>query len=220
MRIVFIGDSLSLPRSNLNDEFTWLDQLIKNEIGRLSMYTFLKRGLSITSIDLSLITQLKPDIIITQFGIVDATRRAINPNFLNIVVKIPLINKMWKHFASKYHYNITRILNIHTANLSQFENCFKKLKVNNPKTKIFSIRIASPGIKMVEKVYRVNKDTFDYNQIIKKYSDVYVDPYTNFTPDIYLLEDGHHLNEFGHHLVYSEMIKVLHEKLYTLTKEE
>ena len=84
-------------------------------------YFFPKRGRSPRNLDISNIKVLKPDIIIFQIGIVDATRRTLKLYELRIIQKIPTINKVTHHIAKKYHYSFTKIRNNHYLNIKKFE---------------------------------------------------------------------------------------------------
>ena len=77
-----------------------------------------------------------------------------------------------------------------------------------------AIEIAPPGEYFVKTIYNVEKDIADYNNIIKKCENerfMLLHPYLGYEPQKFLLEDGHHLNDFGLELVFIEVDKVLQE---------
>ena len=80
MRILIITDSLGLPREEVKYKNVWTDMLLNKCLAEnILYYTILKRALTIKELHEIKsnmgIGCLHPDLIIFQFGIVDAVRR-------------------------------------------------------------------------------------------------------------------------------------------------
>jgi lysophospholipase L1-like esterase len=148
-------------------------------------------------------------VIIIQLGIVDAVRRVSSPLLLRIISKIPLIRFVFRYFAKKYHFSLTKLLNIHYADEKRFLSNLENFKHLNENSKIIPILIAPPGTYLRENTYMVEADIKSYNNIIKKIFRSSINPYHNEESDTFLREDGHHLNDKGHLIVYENLKRVL-----------
>lgn len=160
---------------------------------------------------------LKPNIIIFQFGICDACRRATPEKLLKFFQKFEKVGKVYQSYASKYHYYLTKFWNIHYNDICTFEAVIKKIcSLRN--TKIAFIPIAPVGNYLINKSYGILSDVKEYNRVFYKnarghnvlvlsaYKGVNVD-------DIILKKDGHHLNEKGNEIVYNAVAKYIDELL-------
>jgi len=212
MRILLLTDSLGCPRNGVKVEDTWTDRIIKKwSSDDIVFYTYCQHGLYSQNIQMDYISEIEPDVIICQIGIVDATRRAMTRTELDFFGKIPLVSKVVNRICKRYHYVLSRIRNIHYSKKRDFSRFFSEL-VGYAKKNTIIIPIAQPGEYLIKTVYRIKEDVSIYNELIENAVDektVIINPYKNHVADEYVLEDGHHLNKLGLDLVFNEVDKAL-----------
>lgn len=212
MKIVVVADSLGCPRAEIDVGKTWVYKLIDKFGHDNIFYTFIGHGYSTDSIDFNLINEIHPDLLIIQLGIVDASRRASSKTFNRIIRKIPYLRSVWRKFASRHHFILTRLFEHRLVSPKKFSYTIKRILTNGIATNVAYIRIADAGEVMVKKTYNIAFDIERYNRIIKDEFELYVDPYLDTPVADYILEsDGHHLNEYGHQLVYIAISKLIEE---------
>ena len=130
---------------------------------------------------------------------------------IRILQKIPIKNKVTHHITKKYHYIFTKIRNNHYLNIKKFEyNIQIFLDLVNPKHAIF-IEISEPGNSMINKVYNIKEDIIKYNESLRKMG-IAIYPY-QVGEKKHLRDDGHHLNDYGHQLVFDKIVEVLNNYL-------
>ena len=217
MRILILTDSLGCPRDKVRVEDIWVEMILsKYQNKNIQFYTWCVYGLSVNDIPFTYIEYLKPDIIICQIGIVGACRRVLTLREEFILSRIPVLGNMVKAFCKKRRYSLTKIRNIHRADLKTFDEALKKL-INIPINRSILIEIAPPGEFLVKNNYNVENDIRHYNvRIYAKacsYKTEVLKPFT-CTDDTdrssYLLkEDGHHLNEKGQLMVFHAVDRCL-----------
>lgn len=214
MRVLLLTDSLGCPRKETKVEDTWTDRIIKNWSREdVIFYTYCVHGLSASKIDLEYLDELSPDIIILQIGIVDACRRALINFEQEIVSKIPVLRTFVHFFCSKFHYQLTVVRNIHDCSVIKFYKVLCKI-VNQAKGKVYFIKIAPAGEGLIKRVYHVVEDIKRYNNVtIKVKGLIKVDPYKSVNPELYLLQDGHHLNSLGNELLYRCVDSILKNEI-------
>lgn len=217
MRIVIVGDSLSMPRVNVPINECWIHKFIVSFINN-EIYTILLPGLSIKRIydfRYDIMRLYDPDLIIFQFGIVDASRRALPDRISRLMLLLKPISKLIRPILSKNHYKITRIFNFHRVHVDKFDFFLKEiLLLKNRKTKIIFIPIAQPGDFLVQTTFNINKDVQKYNSVFMNSSDsesiFLIDSYKSDDANMIVLkEDGHHLSPLGHELVFSSLKKII-----------
>lgn len=212
-RILIITDSLGCPRKQVLSNETWTEKIIAKFGGETLIYTYCIYGLRCIDIPFDWIQFLKPDIIICQFGICDACRRATPEKLLRLLKKCKKVGKVYQSFASKYHYRLTKFWNIHYSDIYTFEAVVKRICSEYHAQTAF-IPIAPAGNYLINMSYRIQNDVKEYNrvfyrnarrhnvEVLSAYDGVNVD-------DIILKEDGHHLNEKGNDLVYNAVAKYI-----------
>lgn len=213
MRIVIITDSLGLPRKNLDNEINWPSLIIdsyKNQ--QHEIYFFPHRGRSSNNLNLGDIKVLNPDVIIFQIGIVDATRRALYRVELSVLKRIFIINKFVNYFTTKFHYQLTRIRNIHYAKPNKFKKNLSEFLTNFNLQQIYFIEIAKPGETMKKKVYKIESDIHHYNSLLQEIGPL-IRPYNGEVKNYIRNDDGHHLTDDGHLQVYNGVKKILDKLL-------
>lgn len=206
-RLVILTDSLGCPRDEVAVDMTWVDRFIRAYGNEYIVYTQCKHGLSSSSIDWDYILELNPDIIIVQLGIVDACRRAFPRLLRSLLNRFPpvLSNPIFR-FASHHHFELTKLFEFRINSYSSFIDSAEKLTEISSEKTIF-LSIAKPGDFLIAKTYSVDSDVCKFNVGLKCVCDgseggQFIDPYGDIEKKLYLLEDGHHLNTFGHDLVF------------------
>ena len=215
MRILILTDSLGCPREEIGVSDTWTDRIIKKHSGHgVYFYTQCKRGLKVLDIDVNSIKDLCPDLIIMQIGIVDAVRRALSERELHIISCIPIIRSIVARICRIFHYEITKIRNVHYTKKEMLYKTIAEIKDINPGKVVF-IAIAPPGNKLISDIYNVNNDIDTVNDTIKSMQGiVYLNPYPSTgNVEEYLLSDGHHLNFCGEEMVFNAVDKAIENLL-------
>lgn len=212
-RILIITDSLGCPREQVPPNITWTEKIISKYSGEVIIYTYCIYGLKCVDIPFGYIQFLKPDIIIFQFGICDASRRATPEKFLKFFQKFEKVGKIYQGYASKYHYYLTKYWNIHYNDICTFEGVIKRIcSLRN--TKIAFIPIAPVGNYLINKSYGILSDVKEYNRAFyrnaRKHNISVLSVYEGVNADdIVLKEDGHHLNEKGNEIVYNAVAEYI-----------
>ncbi len=207
--MLLLTDSLGMPRENIPLEKTWVYKVIKKFGTKNIIFTFSRRGLTSDEIknnSKDIFVYYNPDIVIAQFGIVDCTRRVL-PKRLRFIARGYI-----RKFIQKYHYAITKLYTLRYVSHNKFKEnilLFNNLAAQQGTTIIY-IKISPPGEYLKKKVFKIEDDVRTYNELIisssKNFKNVIViDPYKNHKPEEFLLDDGHHLNEFGHELVFNSI---------------
>lgn len=223
MRIIIVTDSLGMPRKNVPVECTWVSLFIQKYSAQHEIFTFLARGAttdSVLTMNNDLFYLYRPDLIIVQVGIVDCVRRALPLWFLRIISRIPLFSTLANKIARKFHYELTKIHQSSYVNLIKFKaNMIQMVKECGERSIHFVlIRIADPGEFLEQKIFDVQKDIRQYNEVLQfvvnQFGGCYIDPYYNhFASDYILPEDGHHLNILGQKLVFESVSQIIESKI-------
>lgn len=202
-RILLLTDSLGCPRREIPVDLTWVDCLMKQFRNEgCIFYTYCEHGLHSNNINRKRILEIEPDLIICQTGIVDACRRAIKQRTLSVAKRIPFISKHINSFLSRNHFNITKKKDIHYATIEDYVDLYHFL---TNQADVLAILISQPGESLKEKVFNVEEDVKRYNEALMSSQITrmnIIDPYKGLDQDSYLLSDGHHLNEYGHQVVF------------------
>lgn len=203
MRILLLTDSLGCPRPETSVSTTWTERILREWSSADNVfYTYCRHGLSANMIDLNYIREIEPSIIITQFGIVDACRRALKSREMSIASSIPGIGDKIKRYCSNHHYKLSARRNIHYCDLPHFARIVEEMTLIS-NVKVYFIKISQPGKNLIKKIYDVENDINSYNHEVEKIDNIILlDPYKDIQMDKILLNDGHHLTDFGHNLVF------------------
>lgn len=229
MRVMIITDSLGLPRSEVSYENVWTDMLLNVFMRKnIVAYTMLKRSLTIKELydEKGRIGfgSLHPDCIVFQFGIVDASRRAVPSWLEKLTGKVKIIC----HFIGKHRYQMTKLFNFHDNDPKRFEKYLQNLVEwleQRPRYYAF-VKIAPPGEGLTSKVFNIEADVLQYNEILMNTVKVYgphgvvLDPYKgeNNVED-FILADGHHLNPVGAQLVFDTVYGWIENMALVLAKQ-
>lgn len=121
---------------------------------------------------------------------------------------ILLVRELNRKVSKKWHYFLTRVLNIHYVRPKEFQHNISKFLDKNSKSKIVFISIAPPGQYLINSIFKVREDIDVYNNILKSFPSDYIYPYKdNVNTFNLLLEEGHHLTKAGHILVLNEVVE-------------
>lgn len=210
IRVVIVTDSLGCPRRETKVCATWVDKILKSRFAKnFYFYTVCIPGLSSKCVPMDYLAELEPDIVILQVGIVDACRRVLGSRVGHWISLVPVVRDIVRSVSSRYHYQLTRLYNVHYASISDYERMIRFI-LDKTKAVIFFVPIAPAGEVFRKKIYNIDNEIQKYNSVAKKIKDkrlVYLNPYT--TKKQIFISDGHHLNDLGIELVYEEVKEVL-----------
>ncbi len=205
-KIIILTDSVALPRKKKEDFIRWEDTYIFKVKQFLVDFEIINVSIGgATIVDLrnqvNYYKILKPQIVILQCGIVDASPRAFGRIELQLIKKLKLFRftKVLVSFLRKYRSH-------HYTNLKNFEKNLIEIKRElNPKS-IYSLGII-PGNSEYERLLPgVTNSIKKYNNILKRH--------TNFIslddmPVLGVLEDHHHINEIGQEFIFNKIVEKL-----------
>ena len=208
MRVLILTDSLGCPRKEIGVASTWTEMVLSDLIkDGITVYTYCTHGLSAKMIDLEYVADLKPDIIISQYGIVDACRRVMSRTTLSVVSRIPKVSGVVREFCDNNHYKLSSIRELHYCKVGDFGKITQKIS-ELAGTAFLFVAIAPAGARMKKKAYMIENDIDAYNTAARDIAGVtFIDPYRNQDVQGLLLHDGHHLTEAGHALVHRAVIE-------------
>jgi acyl-CoA thioesterase I len=231
MKVLCIGDSLSLPGHGNVYEDTWLYKL-KQKYPSYDFISFFKRRLTTDvlntmgggdafegafPIGADCLEHYMPHIVIIQLGIVDCAPRLINDK--SLIWKI--VRRLPKYFTQKYILylknnkkrdpkNVLVSEDKFTSNLKKYFNRCATCGVE----KLFFIAIPYPGNEMIEKNPDIITNSIRYNQILKETASHFsfislIETLNNkqLSKDIY--DDGYHPSPKGNNLIYADIVSIL-----------
>lgn len=228
MKILCVGDSLGLPRDGVSYEDTWYYKIKKEFPEHDFIYKF-KRSLTSKDLvgrsgkdflgDYSL--YYSPDIVITQFGIVDCSPRYINetkPIWMGLKIifrKIGLEKLFWKTIKTIFTRSATCVY----VSLGEFRDNVKEycsILLDQAKVEqIIFIKIGIPGTKTQLASPNLIGNIDAYNRVYDEMSSLYPQRVFVINPlgvsdDKYYV-DGYHTNGLGYNLVFESLAKVLRQ---------
>lgn len=231
MKILVLGDSLSFPRKGQSLLDVW-PQIIHNYFinSKVDDMTFWFRAAGGSTIrDLikevqslnSYISSVEFDLTIVQVGIVDCTPRPYPLWLFNLFSIIPYAYKI-KLFMHKHIRFFLKIYSEKLVTESEWSSLVVELfnSLQKISKNVLFIKIAPPGVSLMEKVPNIQKIIENYNEIIidqiklkNTPNFLYLDPYSReFNVNDDLLIDGHHLSISGHQKLSGELIRFIYEK--------
>ncbi len=206
MKILFLTDSLSLPRADTSEkvslEETYFHQLKKHfpehefvlvAIGGATIFDLYKQ--------LFYYKALEADLVFLQCGIVDCAPRAFTKNETKFLTKTKLskVVKPLQHFLRKYRgHRYTKPAKFHRY-LTSFCNELKS-------STIYSIGIL-PGSTAYDKlVPGISKSIERYNKMLAAQTK-FIDN-ASFPADG-IMADHHHLNAKGHTVIFDKIKEII-----------
>ncbi len=219
MKILCVGDSLALPREGVSYEDTWFYKLSTNYpnvhfiskfVRELTTDKLTPRG------DYSYF--YKPDVVITQFGVVDCAPRIINERLRRWKILLFISNLFglysftWKMIKKRHHRNNPDVVYVNPKDFeSNIVQYFTDLRLGGAKL-IIVVKIGMPGQSVRKKSPCFADNVNRYNSIFDKVANelqniVVIDPLIDGDDVNYV--DGYHTNGKGFQLVYNKIEKVL-----------
>lgn len=207
IRVLVIGDSLSIPRfddyENIEWENVWNTKLREN-------YEVAQIGIGGAMIS-DLLEQagywrlFHPDFVIIQSGIVDCAPRTLTNRERKFLESMPFGIRLFGKLIKKNSTKIRNSRNITMTELSKFEECVVKFNKMFEKSKVLFIGIAPAREKYEGKIKGITKNINLYNDVLKKHSgEFYID--ISDLPETGLLPDFHHLSKIGHQFLYDKIM--------------
>ncbi len=213
-RILIATDSLGAPRNDeevITYDETWVGMITKNLKSQgHEVIAFTDNGLS--SIALfrnvkSKLTLYNPDIVITQYGIVDCAPRVLKNREI-LLSKLFFLSKPVHYIAKKYHAPLSKIRNICLTPLTLFqenvEEIYTLFKTDN-NAQIITIAIAPANEDYINKSPRIQDNIDRYNTALKDQCDQFI-TYEGVDASTIYLPDAHHLNKKGHEVLYQKLL--------------
>jgi hypothetical protein len=210
MKVLFLTDSLSLPRIFKDGKVRWENtyvSLLKNARPDLDFVHVGLGGATITELyrQLKYYSAVTPDITILHCGIVDCAPRALGQLEQQILIKLKLITLVKPLTAF-----LRRVRNISYTSPRRFENTLVAIKETFKDKPLVAIGIL-PGCPEYEAVVPgISKRILAYNEILKKHC-IYID--NSDFPREGIIDDFHHMNETGHTRIYETLSDFLRNKV-------
>lgn len=206
MKILFLTDSLSLPRKydggEVNYDNTYIS-LLRKQYPDTLINDFAMGGGRITDLlgQCFYYKQFKPDLVFIHCGIVDCAPRSFSLFEKLIIEKLRLRN-ITKRFDKK----LRKVRNCTYTSKKMFLYSLLKIKECFTEVPLYSIGILKICDEYEKLVPGIAKNAEDYNEILKTYSK-FVDN-SDFPADA-IISDFHHLNEKGHLLIFEKLKAII-----------
>lgn len=170
-RVLIITDSLGCPRKETRVFDTWTDRLMRTwNLPGILFYTKCMHGQQTRMLNLESISEIEPNIIIFQIGIVDACRRALTRLEMAVASRLPVVGPAINRFCKKHHYRLTKLRNIHTTSAERYYQILQTIIDANPQAYMFFLQIAPAGNFLRQDIYNVDNDIIHYNSMLDKLS--------------------------------------------------
>ncbi len=214
MKVLFITDSLGLPRVFPEEEIVNLEetyaQLVKKEINKESFHQISLAGdLSGKIIDhaRSYFVNWQPDYIIVGIGINDARPNSLNMTLQDYflfskLLKFKVFQNFINWFSLKYFNkpNSTTNIDFFTKKIAQLNNTFKKSKILWLEISCGKdYELSRPGVLELKNLF--NK------KLIEIYGENFIKLEKIFNGKKVYNSDNLHLNRNGHKIISEEILK-------------
>jgi acyl-CoA thioesterase-1 len=219
-RVLCVGDSLGLPRTDVPYEKTWF-YLLKESLLNNEFISRFERALTTDELCGSnwndYLEFYTPSIVILHIGIVDCAPRYFKRNSLSqkfLALMPPSIQKLYWHIIKKVIKRSPRFADVSLNKFSEnLRKYFERCELMNIK-KLIVVCIATPGEAMVVKNLQIRKQVDAYNHEITKVASCFsfiriVNPLASGNMSFYL-NDGYHLSVSGHHKMFEQIWPMLH----------
>lgn len=212
MRILFVTDSLALPRDKpevLSYESTY-PQLIKKEIPSAEIQQLSIGGATIDELNRAskYYTSFKPDVVIVQSGIVDCAPRTMTKFGRQFWSKIPLLGKGVLAMVSSNAATFRKLRNTNYTKPKDFVKWLSRLNETLADAKIIHIAIMPSSDAYEQKLPGVTSRIEQYNALLAANSSKIIGQ--NMTTDM-LMSDHHHLNTKGHQALANDLVVSIKE---------
>lgn len=206
MKILFLTDSLSLPRKYDSGEVIYENtylSLLRNRFPEILIIDVAIGGAKITDLLIQCFyyKQFKPDLVFLQCGIVDCA-----PRSFSLMEKL-LIDK----------FRLRKISKLFEKKIRKFRNCTYTSKTGfldsllSIKKYFENVPFYSLGILQIADGYEkllpgIKKNANDYNEILKENTE-FID--NSDFPLEGIISDFHHLNEIGQQLIFEKLENII-----------
>ncbi|MDN3614823.1 hypothetical protein [Vibrio gallaecicus] len=152
-----------------------------------------------------------PDLIILQVGIVDCYPRALKRMELQVLSRVPYINKLTKKIVNYYYKDLVKRRDIAYVSIGDYRNNLSELKSKFSGSQWLVIPIAPTSNEYKKKNPLIEERVNLYNLVQKEVfgNDYKDDVYIECCLDKLFLEDNHHLSRYGHSVVSRKIIEYL-----------
>lgn len=214
MQVLFLTDSLSLPRKYKNDIVLWEDTYINQLRSIFPEINFIQLGFggaTITELhgQLNYYTVLSPDIVFLHCGIVDCAPRALGKIELELVKKFKLF-RIIRPFLKLFR----KYRGVTYTNANIFELRLRSIKNRFDKAKFYTIGILPGSVEYEQMVPGITKNIEKYNNILN-IDENFID--NSIFPREGIALDHHHLNKLGHTELAERLGIVISEVLMNKT---
>ncbi|MBJ2126455.1 SGNH/GDSL hydrolase family protein [Flavobacterium sp. IB48] len=215
MRILFLTDSLSLPRKFDSGEVTYEDTylfMLRNRFPELLIVDIAIGGAKISDLlgQCFYYKQFKPDLVFLQCGIVDCAPRSFSLMEKLLIDKFRL-RKVTKLFEKK----LRKIRNCTYTPKEVFLDSLLRIKSDFESIPLYSLGILQIAEQYEKLIPGIKKNAHEYNQILKSHTKFIEND--DFPLDG-IISDFHHLNEKGHQLIFVKLENVILDHLNSKSK--
>ncbi|TPG40084.1 SGNH/GDSL hydrolase family protein [Flavobacterium pectinovorum] len=202
MRILFLTDSLSLPRKYEGGEVNYEDtyiSLVREKYPQALICDFAMGGGRITDLlgQCFYYKQFKPDLVFIHCGIVDCAPRSFSLSEKLIIEKLRL-----RGITKLFDKRLRNLRNCTYTKKDLFLNTLLNIKRYFADVPLYSIGILQICDEYEKLVPGIKKNAGEYNKILSA-NTKFIDN-DNFPIDA-IISDFHHLNEKGHTLIFEKL---------------
>lgn len=215
-KIVFLTDSLSLPR-NAPEIVTYEETyvyLLKQAFPNIEFIQFAYGGATINELknQADYIIGINPSIVILQTGIVDCAPRTLTKFELDFIHRIPFISSFMLKIIRKNASFIRNIRKITYTKESVFKNNLIDIQRKFNTSKVYAISIIPACAEYEKKVPGVSKKILSYNSILNSVlSGSVID--TSDIDEKGVMSDFFHLNKLGHQIIFNKLKIICNSKI-------
>lgn len=216
-RIVILGDSLGMARSEIKFEETY-PYILQTSLPDCEIYAKHRRAndSDLQSEFLNIqddIDYMKADILVIHLGIVDCAPRLFSRAEQKRLQYLKIISKYIIAFMSKRRFFFTKLFPKVYVDRGSYEKNIRTLILSGKKNakRVIVVNIADTSVENKKKSYGFEENIKQYNEVLSKLveeNEVELLEMFKITDESMLLEDGIHLSVKGNHLL-AEKIKEL-----------
>lgn len=225
MKIIFVGDSMGLPREGCEYEDTYFYKFQK-EYKEIDCISFFKRAMTsdgLYELYESYIRHYNPDIVISHSGLTDCAPRLINDRkyfwrgLIYVSKRLGRLNLFWLIIKKIFERNDPKRAYISVNEFRKNYIAFTETLINIGVKKIVYIKISPCGQNVVRKSPLLNDNVAKYNKVFDEIKNKFpkqvevIFPLENATDLDYI--DGMHANAKGHARFFNEIKMVLKDIL-------
>lgn len=225
MKILCIGDSLGLPREEVQYEDTWFFK-VKSMYPFIEWIDYFQRGLLVNEAVQKFDTYYSfyhPDIVIWQSGICDCSPRYINDMkifwrlLIKVTKKLKVESLFWKLIKKLFKRNPKTVYTPINDFEQQMINLIEKFFLNGAELVII-IKIGKASNIVLQNSPHINNNISKYNEVYDRIHQRYpqkvvvLDPLNKGDDALYV--DGYHCNKIGMNKVLNSISSCLCQILH------